>query len=153
MDKVKFFNPYKKFRKEQCYQLSEYIIFIEKYFKIRVTQHIKQFGQKVSLGLLDTNIEIILEWYNKENYPSEVRVEWFKSWRSQDQSYINLCWEQRLNDRYNMSWFIVDHKISSYIEISKEEIFDTILNFILDNEKNLSVQLKRESKLRKLLSN
>lgn len=149
----KWVNPYKKFRKEQCYLLSEYITFISKFFDIEIYHHNEQFGQKVSFELLNTEIKIVFEWFNKEDYPSEIRVEWYKSWRSQDNDSINICWKEKISDKHNMSWYIVDYVNTSYVEISKEEVFNTILNFIVENEENLSIQLKRDSKLKKLLRN
>ncbi len=55
------------------------------------------------------------------------------------------------NEEWDWSWQIVDRRISYVKNINKENIFENIISFIIDNSKEEEgVRIKREHKLQKL---
>ncbi len=146
-------------QRQDCRTVSEIKDFIKQYFDIYERYENRQFGHQSNFTLVykdkpkgnnHTDINIKLVWYNDEELVTEVILEWYKGWRSDECKYKKFEWTFK-NDDFNYEcWFLWNEQGRRDI-VENCDILTEITNFIIEYEPRLSTALLREKNLKQLL--
>ena len=146
-------------QRQDCRTVEQIKDFVNQYFDIYERYENRQFGHQSNFTLVHkdkskgnnhTDINIKLVWYNDEELVTEVSLEWYKSWRSDECKYKKFEWTFK-NDDFNYEcWFLWNEQGRKDI-VENCDILTEITNFIIENEPRLSTALLREKNLKQLL--
>jgi len=146
-------------QRQDCRTVEQIKDFVKQYFDIYERYENRQFGHQSNFTLVykdkpkgnnHTDINIKLVWYNDEELVTEVSLEWYKGWRSDECKYKKFEWTFK-NDDFNYEcWFLWNEQGRKDI-VENCDILTEITNFIIEYEPRLSTALLREKNLKQLL--
>ena len=143
-------------QRQDCRTVQEIRDLLLQYFDLHDRYENRQFGHQSNFTLVykdtkrHTDINIKLIWYNDEDLVTEVGLEWYEGWKSDECKYKKFEWSFK-NDDFNYECWFLWNEQGRRDTVDNCDILTEITNFIIEYEPRLAPALLREKKLKQLL--